>query len=191
MLGSMITWRRPPRFHVTRLPLSRPQRQPATPAAARTADRRQWAQVFDDHAAALLALANLLVLDEATAEAMTGVVLTSQARSNAPAGTDTRRRMAIALIAACQRAEDSLALPPGALLDKQGRAAVGLAIFARLTYREVANEMGMPERHALVLLRSGLLELGDVVPAAAVPSPGLTATEAARCQDARVPGQPG
>ena len=189
MLSSMITWRRPPRFHVIRLPLSRPPRQLATPPAARAADRRQWAQVFDDHAAALLALANLLVLDEATAEAMTGVVLISQARSDATDATDTRRLMAIALVAACQRAEDSLALPPAALLDRQGRAAVGLAIFARLTYQEVANEMGMPERHALVLLRSGLLELGDVVPAVAVPSPGRTATEAARCQDAKVPGQ--
>ena len=162
MFGSMGTWPAVTSLRVAGFPFPRALRRPLARSNTRSADRRQWARVLDGHAAALLALANLLVLDEATAEAMTGLVLTDHTRSNVAVATeDTRRLLAVALIAACQRAEDSLALPPGTLLDRQARAAVGLAIFARLSYREVATEMNMPERQALVLLRCGLLSRDD------------------------------
>lgn len=122
------------------------------------------ALVFDEHTPSLLALANLLVPDPATAEIVIGSVLVEHAPAT-PAGTsseDIRRGLALAVVTACRRDRSGEATE-GDVRDRQGRVAVGLAVYAHLSYRDIAREMAVSDRQALELLRNGLLELGHAV----------------------------
>jgi hypothetical protein len=117
-------------------------------------------RMFDQHAAALLAFADLLIMDNDLAEVVTGRVLLeyAAAASSATPTAETRRTLALALLTQCQRLEDSVGTAPGLLLGRQARAAVGLAVFAPPSCRAVDTEMGLPGQRAAVLLRNGLLD---------------------------------
>jgi hypothetical protein len=106
------------------------------------------AAVCDEHGAAVLGLARLLVGEDEAAEAVS-----TQAILDAcwPSGLAERRRLARHVYVLCARRG---AVPHGE--DDRQRLAIALARLGGHTYREVAELMSLPAAEVALLMRTGL-----------------------------------
>lgn len=135
--------------------------------------------LYDDHGAALFAVARLLLDDLGDARGVVVDVLIENGRRQLP-GQDVRRYLACQVYLGCVRARmrrhavlpesEAHTLPPRAVrhtsavpglaeLSEQQRAAVALCLYGEHTYVDVADTLSLPPPVVTTLLRSGLRKL--------------------------------
>lgn len=113
------------------------------------------AGICDQHAAALFSLAVVLVGDQGRAETAVGDVICAVCTASEPVHTrppDLRRELARRVYLRC----DSRGLTKAAAPCDQQRTAFALVQYGALSYREVADLMGLPAPEVAVLLHASL-----------------------------------
>ncbi len=132
-------------------------RPPAAPVT-QVQDRVRWAQFFDDHAAAVLGFATLLVENVDVAATVAGHALVNGSSTVSVVDShEAERVLALAVLQVCRRVA---ATGRVAALDDR-RVVVGLAEFGRLNSHQIAAAIGRPEGVVAALLQASTPENGD------------------------------